>query len=105
MRYMNGGLRLCRWGSCWKGKKNCRYNAFFLFINLPLVRRGVRLNLANKKTHPPVYSETLAGRQPLLLQREGAKNLEKISPSLFKRGIFPEGMAYAKGEFVYQADY
>jgi hypothetical protein len=51
--------------------------------------------LINDETHP----------QPLLLQREGAKIREIINPSLFKRGIFPEGMAYAKCEFVNQADY
>ncbi|MCK4893074.1 MAG: hypothetical protein KAT07_03860 [Calditrichia bacterium] len=51
--------------------------------------------MSDEKTHP----------QPLLLLREGAKLQVKESPSLFKRGIFPEGMAYAKGELLNQADH
>jgi hypothetical protein len=38
------------------------------------------------------------------LQKEGAWSLGKESPSLFKRGIFPKGMTYAKGEFLDRAE-
>ena len=41
-----------------------------------------------------------SGRQATpSLKREGAVFQEKASHSLLKRGIFPEGKAYAKGEF------